>query len=437
MARAPWNLQVSDHPAAVAYPALPEEVSEVVRAAAAAGLSVAAQGTGHGAPALQGRLSESVLLRTSAMNEMQIDPVSRTARVGAGVLWGDLAEAAGQHGLASLHPSSPDVGVVGYSIGGGIGWYARRLGLQCNAVTAVEMVLADGTFVRTTAEHEPDLFWAIRGGGTPLGVVCALEFGLHSLQTVVAGFLAWDWTEVEKVLPGWVSWCAQAPEEVTSSFRLLEVPHGDAAPAGLGGRKLAIIDGAVLGDDAFASEVLAPLRELAPEVDTTQRVAAASLVRLHLDPEGPVPAYASSTLVSALPDAAIGAIVDAAGPRSGNRLAMVELRQLGGALSRPAAGGGILSSLDGSFLALGVGLEPDPADWPQQREDAARFLAAVEPWATGRAYLPMVDESTDTRKAFPPEVHASLSAVRRSVDPHGLFMAPHPSPETGPDATRT
>jgi hypothetical protein len=112
-------------------------------------------------------------------------------------------------------------------------------------------------------------------------------------------------------------------------------------------------------------------------------------------------------------------------------LALSELRQLGGALSRPDPDGGILSSLDGEFLALGLGLESDPADWPQQREEATRFVASVEPWATGRTYLPMVDESTDTRKAFPPDVHEHLSRIRRAADPTGLFMAPHPSPEIG------
>jgi hypothetical protein len=256
--------------------------------------------------------------------------------------------------------------------------------------------------------------------------VSALEFRLQEIQTVTAGFLARDWTRVEDVLARWVPWCAQAPDEVTTSFRLLEVPDADVAPAPIRGRRLAIIDGAVLGDDDLASEVLAPLRALGPEVDTVERVPAASLVRLHLDPEGPVPAYASSTLVSGLPDAAIAAVIDSVGPQSGNNLAMAELRQLGGALGRPAPDGGILSSLDGSFLALGVGLEPDPAGWAQQREDAARFLGAVEPWATGREYLPMLDDSSDTRKAFAPEVHEHLTAVRLAVDPHGLFMAPHP-----------
>ncbi len=131
MARSPWNLQVSDHPAAVAYPAFPDEVAEVLSAAAAAGLQVAPQGTGHGAPPLEGRLTEAVLLRTSAMTELRVDPQRRVVRTGAGVLWGDLVAAAGAHGLAALHPSSPDVGVVGYSLGGGIGWYARGSG--CSA----------------------------------------------------------------------------------------------------------------------------------------------------------------------------------------------------------------------------------------------------------------------------------------------------------------
>ena len=428
MARSPWNLQAADHPAAVAYPAFPDEVAEVVLAAAAAGLQVAAQGTGHGAPPLEGRLADAVLLRTSAMTELQVDAERRHVRVGAGVLWGDLAEAAGRHGLAALHPSSPDVGVVGFSLGGGIGWYARRLGLQCNTLTAVELVLADGSFVRATADSEVELFWALRGGAAPLGVVTSLEFGLFPLDSVVAGFLAWDWTAVERVLPGWVAWCSDAPEEVTTSFRLLDVPADDGIPVDLRGRRLAMIDGAVLGDDAHAADVLAPLQALAPELDTVARVPAASLVRLHLEPEGPTPGYASSMLVSALPDDAISAIIAAAGPTSGTRLAVAELRQLGGALARPDPAGGALSSLDGEFLALGLGLDGDPSAWPQLRADAARFLGAVEPWASGAQYLPMLDDRTDTRKAFPPGVHARLSAMRRAADPDGLFIAPHDVP---------
>jgi FAD/FMN-containing dehydrogenase len=425
MARSPWNLQACDHPAAVAYPAFPDEVADVLRVAAAAGLSVAPQGTGHGAPPLEGRLSEAVLLRTSAMTELDVDAERHRARVGAGVLWGDLAEAAGSVGLAARHPSSPDVGVVGYSLGGGIGWYARQLGLQCNAVSAVELVLADGTFVRATADSDADLFWALRGGAVPLGVVTALEFDLVPLDTVVAGFLAWDWTLAERVLPAWVAWCADAPDEVTTAFRLLEVPLAESFPAQLRGRRLVTIDGAILGADAPAAELLAPLRALRPEFDTVARVPAASLVRLHLEPEGPMPAYASSTLVGALPDEAIAAFLAAVGPGSATHLAVAELRQLGGALARPDPAGGALNYLDGAFLALGVGFEGSPDDWLLQRASAAEFLAAVEPWATGRKYLPMHDDRVDTRKVFPAGVHARLAAIRRRVDPFDLFLTPH------------
>jgi FAD/FMN-containing dehydrogenase len=425
LARAPWNVQAQSFPAAVAYPAFPEEVADVLRAASTAGLKVAPQGTGHGAAPLEGRLDDAVLLRTAALGELSIDAERRTARVGAGVLWGDVVDAGGTLGLAALHPSSPDVGVVGFSIGGGIGWYARQHGLQCNAVTAVEVVLADGTFVRATDSRDAELFWGLRGGGMPLGVVTALEFGLFPLDSVVAGFLAWDWTAVERVLPAWVSWCAEAPDEVTTSFRLLHAPPLPSVPAQVRGRRLVVVDGAVLGSDARAAEVLAPLRALAPELDTVTRIPAPSLARLHLEPEGPTPGYASSSLLSGLPDDAVAALLDAAGPGSGNRLTVAELRQLGGALARPDPAGGALASLDGEYLVLGLGLDEDPATWPGMREDAARLLDALAPWATGREYLPMLDDSSDSRKAYPPHVYARMTALRRSVDPSGLFVGQH------------
>jgi hypothetical protein len=424
MASSPWNLQVRHHPAAVAYPASPAEVAEVLRAAQRAGLQVAPQGTGHGAAPLDGQLGASVLLHTAGLGELSIDVAQRRARVGAGVLWGDLTDAAGQHGLVGLHPSAPDVGVVGYSISGGIGWYARRLGLQCHAITAAEVVLADGNIVRATADQEPELFWGLRGGGMPLGVVTALEFDLFPLETVVAGYLAWDWTMMEQVLPAWAQWAATAPEAATTSLRVLTVPPMPQIPSELHFRNLVLLDGAVLGSDDETAEILAPLRALRPEFDTVARVPAPSLVRLHLDPEGPTPGYASSRLMSGLPDDAIAAVIAATGPDATSRPDIAEFRHLGGALHRPYEGAA-LSSLDGEFLVLGLGLHPDPAAWGEGREQAARLLAALTPWQNGREYLPMLDERSDTRKAFPPGVHARLSALRAAVDPDRLFVGPH------------
>ena len=180
----------------------------MLRAAASAGLKVAPQGTGHGAPPLAGHLSDAVLLRTSAMTELRVDAARRTARVGAGVLWGDVVERAGRVDLAALHTSSPGVGVVGSSLGGGLSWYARQHGLQCSAITAVELVLADGTFVRATDDVDSDLLWAARGGGGGFGVVTALEFDLLPVSTAYAGMLAWDWTHAQRVLTAWGEWAA-------------------------------------------------------------------------------------------------------------------------------------------------------------------------------------------------------------------------------------
>jgi FAD/FMN-containing dehydrogenase len=260
-ARMPWNVAVDQRPAAVAYPADASEVAAVVRAAASAGLRIAAQGTGHNAGPLASRLDDVVLLRTAAMTGVAIDTDARIARVNAGALWLDAVDAAAPHSLAALHGSSPDVGIVGYSLGGGMGWYARTLGLQANSITAAELVTADGSLVRVDAEHETDLFWAMRGGGGNFGVVTALEFRLYPISSAYAGMLAFDWAYAEPVLRRWADWAAEAPDAVTTSFRLLQLPPMPEIPEQFRGRQLAVIDGAVLADDERADGIHPPHRE--------------------------------------------------------------------------------------------------------------------------------------------------------------------------------
>ena len=183
-ARRAWNLAVDQHPAAAALPASAREVVEVVRFAREHGLSVAAQGTGHNAAPL-GPLAGTVLVKTERMRQVTIDPAARTARVEAGAVWLDVVEAAAEHDLAALAGSSPDVGVVGYTIGGGMSWLGRSYGLSANNVEAIEVVTADGRLIRAHACSEPDLFWALRGGGGSFGVVTALEFRLFPVTEVV------------------------------------------------------------------------------------------------------------------------------------------------------------------------------------------------------------------------------------------------------------
>ncbi len=428
--RVPWNLQADSRPAAVAYPAFPSEVADVVRAAGSVGLRVAPQGTGHGAPPLAGRLEDAVLLRTSAMTELHVDAERRTARVGAGVRWGDVVDRAGAAGLAARHTTSPAVGVGGSSLGGGLSWYARHGGLQCSALTAVELVLADGTFVRATDTEDSDLLWAARGGGGGFGVVTALEFDLLPVPRVYAGMLTWDWRHAQRVLRAWAEWAGEAPESVTSIARLLQAPDEPWLPAGVRGRRLVVIDAVALGDPEQAARMLAPLRALRPELDTFADVPAADVARLHLDPEAPTAVYAHSVIVTDLPERAVEALVAAAGPGSGSELLFLELRQLGGALSRPAARGGALDRLEGDFLALGVGMDTG-AGWEAVREDAHRVMTALQPWRSESSYLLMLDEQVDERRGWPAPSWQRLAALRNAADPHGLFVLPHAAGREG------
>src|SRR4051794_9228781 len=318
-ARSGFNLTLDPRPAAVVYPADAAEVAEVVRFARTAGLRVAGQTTGHNAGPL-GDLSRTILVKTSGMGGVAIDAAKRIARVGAGVVWEDVVDAAAPHGLYALHGSSPTVGVTGYSLGGGMGWLARSHGLQTNSLTAVELVTAEGELVRTDAGHDPELFWAVRGGGGNFGIVTALEFRLYEITEVYAGFMVWDWSEAARVLPVYAKWAVTAPDHVTTSFRIMQLPPLPEIPEPIRGRSIVIIDGAVQGDPA----AIEPLRALAPEIDTFAPMPAPALVRLHQDPEEPMPYKADTALVESFPEEAVEALLQMAGPKSGSPLTIVE-----------------------------------------------------------------------------------------------------------------
>ncbi|HLN78505.1 MAG TPA: FAD-binding oxidoreductase [Nocardioidaceae bacterium] len=426
-ARMPWNVAVDQRPAAVAYPGNADEVSAVVRAAAAAGLRVAPQGTGHNAGPL-GPLDDVVLLRTSAMTAVEIDAERQIARVEAGALWLDAVEPAAEAGLAALHGSSPDVGIVGYSLGGGLGWYARKLGLATNSVTAVELVIGDGSRIRADEDNHPELFWAVRGGGGNFGVVTALEFRLYPIASAYGGMLVWDQRDAEKVLRRWAEWSLDAADEVTTAFRLLNVPPLPDIPEPFRNRQLAVIDGAVLDSDERAEEILAPLRALEPEMDMFTRMPAAGLVRIHMDPEGPTPATSATAMLESLPESAIEAFLAQAGPESGTSLLMAELRQLGGALSRPHPGAGAVPKLDGQFILFAAAIAATPEMEEQGYADATALVDAMRPFANGRNYLNFAEKPVDVRASYPAETWRQLAGVRSAVDPQGIFLANHPVP---------
>jgi FAD/FMN-containing dehydrogenase len=427
--RVPWNLAVDQRPAAVAVPRTAAEVGTVVRRAADCGLKVAPQSTGHNAAPLAARgLDDTVIVRTSAMSRVVADPVRGIVRAEGGAVWEPAVTAAAVHGQAVLHGSSPDVGIAGYALGGGIGWYARKLGLASESVTAVELVIGDGTLVRASAQENPELFWALRGGGGSFGVVTALEFAMYPIPSAYAGFLLWELADIEPVLRTWADWAPDAPEEVTTSFRAMRFPPLPELPEFLRGRSLALIDGAVLGSDERGRELMAALRAHAPAMDTFARVPASSLVRLHMDPEGGVPAVSDSAVLGSLGNDGVDAFLEQAGPDATTTLLAAELRQLGGALARPGENAGALDRIDGAFASFAVAVAATPELGAQGHSDAVRLTDALRPFEAGRDYLNFTENPTDVARAFPAERWTKLKEIRSVVDPQGVFVANHPVP---------
>lgn len=428
-ARVAWNLAVDQRPAAVVQPRTADEVSEAVQTAAFAGLRVAPQSTGHNAGPLAARdLDDVVILRTDLLDEVTVDVARGIVRVGGGALWDAVVNAAAAQGMAVLHGSSPDVAVAGYTLGGGMGWYARKLGLAANSLTAVEVVIGDGTRVRADADNNAELFWAVRGGGGSFGVVTALELRMFPIADAYAGMMLWDLADVEPVLRTYAAWSASAPDEITTSFRAMRFPDMPDLPDFLRGRRLAVLDGAFLGSDAEAEALLAPFRDLKPELDTFARVPAPVVARIHMDPEGGVPALSGSAVLGSLPDAAVDAFLSVAGPDAESSLLMVELRQLGGAVGRPAPGAGALSHVEGAFVLFGAGLPMGPELAARIQADTAALTTAFEPFSTGRTYLNFAESPVDTKTGYRPEAWLQLKGIRSAVDPYGIFAANHPVP---------
>lgn len=418
-ARLAWNLAVDQRPAAVALPHSVGEVVEVVRAAAAAGLRVAPQSTGHAAgPLVAQRLDDVVLLRLSELTGVSVDPEAATARVVGGTLWQDVVAEASRYGLTALHGSAPDVAVAGYVLGGGLSFYGRRHGLAANHLRAVELVTADGSVVRASADENADLFWAVRGGGGSFGVVVALEIALLPYADVVAGMLLWDRERSPEVLRAWAAWTREVPDSVTTSLRVLSFPPLPELPPFLSGRQLVIIDGAVLEDDDRAAELLAPLRALEPEMDTFGRIPAAAVLQVHMDPPAPTPAFGNDALLAELGEDAIEALLGFTGPGTQNALLFTEIRQLGGALA-DADGPAVVAA---PYLLHGIAVTPFPEAVAAGRADAARLLEVMAPWTAPGRLLTFIDAAVEGHAAHG-DRWERLRTIRDAVDPDRVIVA--------------
>jgi FAD binding domain len=424
-ARQAWNLAADQRPAAVAFVERADDVSAVLRFAAERGMMVNAQGTGHGAATL-GSLDETILIRTIRMRGVEVDGAQGTARIEAGVVAEELGAAAQGHGMSSLPGSSPNVGTIGYTLGGGMGWLGRRHGFACNRVRAIELVTADGQQRRVDADNEPDLFWALRGGGGGYAIVTALEVDLLPISEAYAGALIFPAEPGAEAVRAYRDWTQTLPDEVTSIGRFLRPPPMPDVPEPLRDRPLWTVTAACIGSREQGERQVAPLRELGePIMDTFDQIPASGLSRINMDPEPPIPTLGHHRLLRELSDDAIDALVGIVGPEAGSPLLFTELCHAGGALGRPADGGGALSKLDAKFVMLGIGVPMTPELGEALPDALDRLHDAMEPWSAEGGYFNFAERPSDVDALLPPQTCERLGEVKRRWDPDGLIRANH------------
>jgi FAD binding domain len=429
----PWNRIAEHHPAVAVGAWSAADVAAAVSFAGRYELPVAVLGGGHGAWT---SADGAVLINTRRMDRVVIDVQSGTARVGAGVLAQELADAAAEYALAPLVGSAPDTGVVAFTLGGGLSPTLGRLhGYAADHVRAFEIVTADGAVRFVDAETEPDLFWAVRGGKGNFGVVTALEVDLFLAPRLYGGSLFFTAADTRPVLEAWQQLVKDAPDELSTSFALLRVPPDAPVPEPLRGFALAVRV-AYLGSPHRGAELLAGIRAVGtPVLDTVADMPFREYATIHGDPTEPVTAAGRGALLGDLAGGGVDAILAVAGPDQDFPVSVTEVRHLGGALGRAPRLPNAVGHRDARFSLLGGMLLADPTQARAGYEQIDLLLRATLPWHHGGALLNMLSDAdhgvSDVRRAYEPLAYAKLAAVKSDRDATNMFRVNHNIPPHG------
>ncbi|MET7331006.1 FAD-binding protein [Nonomuraea sp. NPDC005650] len=427
-----WLLTVEHRPAAVVVAADADDVAAAVRFAAQAGHPVAVQSTGHGksVPA-----DGAVFIATGELRELSVDPRAGTARIGAGLRWGEVVAAAAEHGLAPLCGSSGQVGVMGYLTGGGLPVAGRTYGFAADHVRSLDVVTADGLLRTVSPAQEPDLFWAVRGGKSNFGVVVAAEIELLPLRTVFGGQLRFpveDARQAAHVLGSYLGWVKDQPEEMSSSVTLMRFPDVPQLPEEFRGRSLVLVRVVYVGDGEQGARLVEPLRALGPEQDTCADMPYTQITEIYQDPKGPVSTHLRSALLHELDDEAVAELVSFIDPsKPGGPFPGIELRHLGGALNR-SPGRPHAVGTQGAAFHLWLRLPAPAGQAGAAREAAGQVLERLRRWDTG-AMLPgfLFDHDSAperVRRAYTEANYRRLAELKAKYDPNQLFRINHNIP---------
>ncbi len=421
---AAFNLLVTHQPQVAVAAASESDVSAAVRFATENALAVRIFSTGHGSYAA---VTDGLVITTSRLTGLTIDPETRIARIGAGHRWSDVIPESAAYGLAPVVGSSANVSAVGYTLGGGIGPVSRTFGFTSDWVRSFRIVTADGAAITASATEHPDLFWALRGGKGGFGVVTSMDIELVPLETLYAGSLFFTAEHIATVFSAWVEWTKSVPEAVTSSAAIFRFPPLDIIPEPLRGKTVLSVRYAFIGDATEGARLLQPLRDVAPAfIDGVVEMPASDIPLIHSDPTTPLPLWDGSVFTS-LKDVDADfteAFLVVAGPQAEVPLAAAEVRHIGGATRRDVAEGSAVGGRDTDYTLLIAGI-PDPSLFDVLPQMTASMTEHLEPWLTGTTQVNFLPKASvipgGYSAAWPADIFARLATVRRKYDPSGRF----------------
>jgi FAD/FMN-containing dehydrogenase len=422
-ARAVYNAMHDRKPRAIIQCVDSADVMAAVAAGRDVGLDLAIRGGGHSVPGF-GTVEGGLVVDLSRMRSVRVDPIKKTARVGGGATWGDVDHATYPFGLAAPGGVVSTTGVAGLTLGGGIGYLTRSVGLSIDNLLSADVVLADGRQVTASDYQNEDLFWALRGGGGNFGVVTSFEFQLHEVRDIVGGPLFYDFDDATAVLECYRSFIDQAPEQLGCFFGWQIAPPLPFIPEGRVGDLFCALVTCWHGPHEEAERVLRPLRDAA-EVKA-ESVALMPFPAMQSAFDALVPKgmrnYWKADFATELTDAVIAAHVEH-GKRTPNVSSSMHLHPINGAVRRVGADETAFGHRDKRFAPVIVGIWPDPVDDEANTKWVRDYYAAIHPHSGGTGgYINFMSDDDDHRAADNYGVnYERLSSVKAAYDPDNIF----------------
>ncbi|MFX0578386.1 FAD-binding oxidoreductase [Nocardia nepalensis] len=417
-----WNLSVPQRPRAVVAVRSAPDVVETVRFARDHSLRISAQPSGHGATRA---LDDTILIRTAALDDVWIDADARVARVGSGVTWAKLQGELDGTGLTGLIGSSSDVTVVGSCLGGGLSWLSRPFGTSASALRAVELVDASGRHRWVSDEKDPELMWALRGGGGDLGIVTAVEIDLFPAARLTGGRLVFPGEQAGPVLRAFTAVTSVAPDTLSLWAAVMHFPPLPFLPEEIRGRSFCFVDAVYVGGPDELATLLAPVRHAGTVLrETVRPLQPSEIGTVCEEPAEPSPGTHAAMGVRIVDDEVIDRILRLAGPGTGTPLTRVQIRHLGAALRRPVAGAA--GRIDAEYLVSALVMLPDPALAGPVAAAMTQLREAMAPWDAGPTVLSMLGPDEEAAAAFDEPTLARLRRVKATVDPSGVIRGNYP-----------